>query len=618
MSLFQELNRRNVFRVAAAYAVAAWLVIQVAETIFPLFGFGDAPARIVVLVLAIGFVPVLVIAWAFEITPEGLKREADVDRESSITPQTAKKLDRITIAVLAVALAYFAFDKFVLDPQRDIDMTESAARAGAEQAREEARLDMSSDKSIAVLPFVSMTEDPADEFFADGLTEELSHVLARMGDLEVTGRTSSFYFKGRNEDLRVIGETLGVAQVLEGSVRRSGKQLRITAQLINTENGFHLWSESYDREMSDVIEIQKDIAQNVAVKLHASMLDDSPANGLSDIAIGPEAYALYLEAVSLSPYGKGRGLGEAQELVEKVTELAPDFAPGWNRLAAIHGRRLIFGDPDYPATPKEALGIMDDAISKALSLDPYSGEAHANLAGFAWIFEGNAAKAAPLIEHALELDPWNLELVSFAADFAKRIGRLDEALELEELLLSRDPLCEICRFNLARSYLFAGRYDAAEQQYRTMQSRGGGFHWSLGVVLLAKQQPEQALASFERHTDFPHLTLQGRAMALHDLGRVDEAQTALDELESEWGNEYPMETAQAFAWVGELDKAFEWLERSLPEGTTDLQTSFPHPIFDAFRDDPRWQAVMMRIGRTPEQMEKIPFSLDVARDRLGI
>ena len=472
------------------------------------------------------------------------------------------------------------------------------------------------DKSIAVLPFVSMTEVPGDEIFADGLTEELSHALARMSDLKVTGRTSSFYFKGRNEDLREIGETLGVAHVLEGSVRRSGDQLRVTAQLISADDGFHLWSEAYEREMSDVIEIQKDIAQNVAAKMRVSILDDSSTDGLADIAISPEAYALYLEAVSQSPYGKGVGLGEAQALVERVNELAPDFAPGWNRLAAIHGRRLFFGDPSYGLTPQQSLGIMHDAVQKALALDPYSGEVYANQAGIAWVFERDAAKAAPLIERALELDPWNLDLVSFAADFAKHIGKLEEALELEELLVARDPLCETCRLNLTRSYMFAGRYDEAEQQFRTMQSRGGGFHWSLGVVLLMKKLPEQALESFNKHNSFEYLKLQGRAMALHDLGQTEESRKALGKMRNSWGHEYPNATAQALAWVGELDEAFEWLERSLPEGTADLQTSFPHPLYDPFRGDPRWQEVLTRIGRTPEQMKKIPFSLDTARERL--
>jgi TolB-like protein len=478
--------------------------------------------------------------------------------------------------------------------------------------------DVTVDKSIAVLPFVSMTADPDDEIFADGLTDELSYTLARLGDLKVTGRTSSFYFKGRNEDLRAIGETLGVTWILEGSVRRSGELLRITAQLVNAEDGFHLWSESYDREMSDIIEIQKDIARAVATNLKTVIRDEQALDRLSDATISPEAYALYLRAVSLSPYGKTRDLGEAQRLIEQVTELAPGYAPAWNRLAAIHGRRLIFGDPGYEYGPEESLRIAADAVGKALAIDPWDGEAYANLAGVAWVFERNVRKAAPLIEKALELDPWNLEFLSFAADFAKHIGRLDEAIEIEEVLIRRDPLCDTCRGNLARSYVYAAQYDEAEKQYRTLQSMQGGYSFELGITLLLKQEPEQALSEFRR-PGIPGPAQQlGEAMALHDLGRVDEAEQLLLGVEAQWGETIPVAVAQAFAYVDDRDRSFAWLERLLPQRTIILQTSFPHPLYDALRDDPRWQALLERIDRSPDQLEEIPFSLDSARSRLGL
>lgn len=474
------------------------------------------------------------------------------------------------------------------------------------------------EKSIAVLPFVAMTNEPDAEIFADGLTDELSHTLASLGDLKVAGRTSSFYFKGRNEDLREIGNTLGVAHVLEGSVRQSGKQLRVTAQLVSTADGFRLWSESYDREMSDIIDIQKDIASAVATELRTSMLDEGTADLPFAATIGPEAYALYLKGVSLSPYGKTRDLGEAQALLERVTELAPEFVPGWNRLAAIHGRRLVFGDPDYGEDPAESLRIAGAAVERALDLDPDSGEAYANLGGAAWVFERNVEKAAPLIEKALDLDPWNLDIVSFAADFAKYIGRTTEALELEQVLVARDPLCDTCRANLARSYLFARRYDEAEKQYRTLQSMKGGYHWTLGVVLLLQQRPELALESFREHAVIENFRDLGQAMALHDLGRSDEAAQLIAEVETRWGDDATLELAQALAYVGEADRAFEMLESALPKFTLILQTSFPSPLYDSLRNDSRWWSLMERIGRSPEQLAQIPFSLDGARERLGL
>ena len=220
MSLFSELKRRNVIRVSAAYIVVAWLIIQVAETLFPLFGYGEAPARIVVIVLAIGLAPALIISWAFEITPEGLKRDGEVDHAQSIATHTGKKLDRVIMAVLVLAVAYFSFDKFVLDPQRDVDITESATRAGAEQAKEEARLGMFNDKSVAVLPLINRSEAKEDEFFADGMHDELLTRLSRISSIKVISRTSVMHYRNTEKTIPEIARELSVATILEGSVQR--------------------------------------------------------------------------------------------------------------------------------------------------------------------------------------------------------------------------------------------------------------------------------------------------------------------------------------------------------------------------------------------------------------
>ena len=289
MTLFNELKRRNVFRVGAAYVVAAWLLIQVAETIFPLFGFDETPARIVVIVLVIGLVPSMIFAWVFELTPEGRKKEKNIDRSRFDTPQSNQKLNRMIMVVLSLALGYFAFDKFVLDPAEDVQIAESAHQEG----RSAALTESFGDKSIAVIPFVNISDDPGNEFFCDGLTEEILTLLAKIPELKVIGRTSSYAFKGINEDLREIGRKLGVKTLLEGSVRKSGQRVRITAQLINASDGSHIWSESYDRTLIDIFEIQDDVASAIidAMQLHVSA---APTRGQPTVSA--EAYTLFLQA----------------------------------------------------------------------------------------------------------------------------------------------------------------------------------------------------------------------------------------------------------------------------------------------------------------------------------
>ena len=230
MSLFTELKRRNVFRVGTAYIVVAWLVIQVVETIFPAFGFGDSAVRVVAILFAIGLVPAFVLSWIFEFTPEGLKREDEVDRSQAISSYASKKLDRAIIVILTLAVGYFAVDKFVLDPARDTEIEKRAAQRG----RSETLTSSFGQNSIAVLPFVNMSDDASNEYFADGLSEELINLLVKLPTLKVAARTSSFSYKGKDTKIAQIGEELNVAHVLEGSVRKAGSRVRITAQLISS------------------------------------------------------------------------------------------------------------------------------------------------------------------------------------------------------------------------------------------------------------------------------------------------------------------------------------------------------------------------------------------------
>jgi TolB-like protein len=333
MGLIAELRRRNVIRMAGLYLVGAWLLVQVAGTVLPWFGVADAMLRGVVLVLALGFVPALVFAWVFELTPEGLKRDAEVKPEESIAPRTAQRLDRMIIAVLLLALAYFGVDKFVLGPKRDAALAvASAAQAHASAKAADATPPKHAARSIAVLPFVNWSTDPENEFFSDGLSEEILNSLARIEGMQVVGRTSSFQFKGKTADLRAIGEALGVATVLEGSVRREGERARITAQLIRTSDGIHLWSETYDRTVQDSLAVQLDIAEQVAGALNV-LLDDKQRARMREAGVANvDAFIAYQKGWKLYGEAHGKpgvdlldGLRAANVEFDRATTLEPDF-----------------------------------------------------------------------------------------------------------------------------------------------------------------------------------------------------------------------------------------------------------------------------------------------------
>jgi TolB-like protein len=331
-SLFAELKRRNVIRMAGLYLVGAWLLTQVASTVFPAFDVPGWALRALIIVLAIGFVPALIFAWVFELTPEGIKRDAEVKPEESIAPQTARRMDRTIIVVLIIALVYFCFDKFVLGPRREVAAAISATQAARPTPAGVAAPVAAevSPKSVAVLPFVNMSGDPKNEFFSDGITEEILNALAQIPDLKVAARTSAFAFKGKDPDLRHVGEVLAVAHVLEGSVQRSGDDVRITAQLIDTRSGFHLWSEKYDRKLTNIFAVEDEISKAIADKLQLQ-LAGARASGTGNTS-DAQAHELYLRGLPLLA-ARGPGLRDAIAAFGKAVELDPKYAQAWGALA---------------------------------------------------------------------------------------------------------------------------------------------------------------------------------------------------------------------------------------------------------------------------------------------
>ena len=300
MGLVSELRRRNVFRVAIAYAIIGWIVLQIGDVLAPALRLPDWMVSALAFFLILGFPASLVFAWAFELTPDGIRREKDVDRNKSITHITGRKLDYLIIAVLALALTVFAFDEWVIEPSREADLVQRTTEAKTADAIE-AKESVVPAESVAVLPFVAMSNGPDDEYFADGLTEEILNSLSHVPGLLVTARTSAFAFKGQDVPVPKIADQLGVAHIVEGSVRPAGEQMRITVQLVRAADGFHLWSNSYDRSRDDILGIQSEIAEKVAtalgVFLNEEQLRKMYAEGVND----PEAFSALVEVAVGAP-----------------------------------------------------------------------------------------------------------------------------------------------------------------------------------------------------------------------------------------------------------------------------------------------------------------------------
>ncbi len=606
MSFFSELKRRNVLRVGAAYVVAAWLLIQVAETIFPLFGFDGGPARIVVIVLAIGFLPTLIFAWVFELTPQGLQKESDIDRTRSITSQRGKKLDRMIMLVLALALGYFALDKFVLDPARDKMQVESATERAVQEALANASQSAVLAPSIAVLPFVDMSPNQDQEYFSDGLAESLLHLLARIKELKVAARTSSFAFKNKNAPVSDIGEVLNVAYVLEGSVRKSGDQVRITTQLIETDKGYHLWSKTYDRAMGDIFAIQDEIAEEVVKSLKLTMLRDVPTTRETD----PDAYALFLQARYLHRQFKRDSSEQALKLYRQVLAIDPEYAPAWTNMSSVYSNLAKLD----PRPPDEAYELAREAAETAILIDQNLSSAYDQLGWLAFHHDADFAKAIRYYEKALTLYTNNYGMIGNAGTLAQAIGRIDEAIELMEYHVKRQADSAIAHNNLAIAYWYAHRFEDSERSIRTalrLSPDYWGGQYRLGKALLLKGELGNALVAFESESTDEEFRVKGLALAYHALGRRAEADAALADLTERWGETWPSEVAQVHAYRGHLDAAFRWLDKKDDKsGVRWVDWRFD-PLYRNLQEDPRWQALLENSSATDRHLAKLKLNFEL-------
>jgi len=594
LSLFNELKRRNVFKVGVAYIVIAWLVAQVLQLVFESFGTPDWVMKTVLVLLATGLPFVLFFAWAFEITPEGIKRESEVDRSRSITEETGRKLNGAIVVVLVLALGYFAFDKFVLSTARDAALVEATRQEAVQQesARETAAVNTQPDKSIAVLPFVNMSGDEENEYFSDGLTEELLNALAGIKELKVTGRTSSFAFKGKNTDLREIGQMLGVAHILEGSVRKANNRVRITAQLIKAEDGYHLGSETFDRQLDDIFAIQEEIARRVASELSATLLGDSEDQLVHTDTTNTQAYEDYLRGryLFLRDPDDVQLQNESEQLFQHAIELDPDFTLAWYGQFGVLNFRHRAGSIDY----KEGAVQMRKLAEKMIAMDPDLPESQLALARTSMV-EKNWPAAESAARQALGSSPGDVDVLNTMAGLMAILNRKDDALKYAREAQARDPLNFRTLFNLSMAYSSMGRCeDVAEVMQSALSLVPGAsrYHGALANCwMMHRGDAEKAIGLFaDEPLNFIRLT--GLAIAYDKLGDRARAKQYLDELITSEGDAAAYQYAQIYAQWGETDKALDALEHAWEIGDPGLILVNADSHMEPLRDEPRFVSLM--------------------------
>ena len=493
MSIFNELKRRNVFKVGIAYVVVAWLVAQVLQLVFESFGTPVWAIKSVLVLLAIGLPFALFFAWAFEMTPEGIKREEDVDRSQSITSQTSSKLNSMITVVMALALAYFAYDKFILSGDSKTAPVEASTPTVAEESVNE-EVPAESDWSIAVLPFVNMSSDPEQEYFSDGISEELLNGLAKIDSLKVAARTSSFSFKGQNLPIGEIAEVLGVAHILEGSVRKSGSQIRVTAQLIRVSDGFHMWSETYDRELVNIFAIQDEITEAIVNELRIRLTDQTQIT--SQTTSSTAAYQEYLQGRYFWNLREKENLYLAIEHFEKATQLDSSYTDAWLGLA----ESLVLL-PVWEFSLAKAPDQMErarQAANRALELNPSSGRAYAVLA-YRNLLKLEWRESFLNFEKAVNYEPGNATAWHWYAGGLLSVGRSDEAVQAYQTAIELDPRSRVIGVNVAEGFGFNGQYDDALNQIDQTLSFAPDFlfAWQIkGFYHVTKHEFAEARAAF--------------------------------------------------------------------------------------------------------------------------
>ena len=556
---FEELKRRHVFKSGIAYLIVAWLIAQIASLVLPAFEAPPYILKILLFLLLIGFPVNLVISWIYDVTPEGIKKTKSLDEKSYLKNSRLNKVIISSLVLVVVVIASSFFFKEVLIP----------------------------DKSIAVLAFADMSPEKDQEYFSDGISEELLNIITRTPDLRVSSRTSSFSFKDKGLTAEAIGKELKVAYILEGSVRKADNTLRITAQLINTADGAHVWSETYDRYMDDILKIQDEIAAAVSKKLQITL-----GYTVAEKKVDTEAYTLFLKARHLTHQNSKEAYIKAEEIIKASIAIDTTYAPSYSLLANIYDTGS-YNFLTRPVAEGIVLGIA--AAEKAVALDPEYADAHANLASLqmnAWQFTA----ADKNMKTALRLAPNNSSILGSAA--LMKFGHTEQAIALIEQAIAKDPVVYGNYYNLGYYNYNAGNLDKADAALDTFMiynPNSAIVHYVKCMILLARGEAEAALVEAEKE---PHafFKLYARHFALFALGRKAEADLLLNELEDTYGATEAANMADAYAFRGEIDTAFEWLNKAVALKDPVLIDGLNYPSFKKLYGDPRWGQLIAKMG----------------------
>jgi adenylate cyclase len=608
-SLWAELKRRNVIRVSVLYAVAGWVLLQIADILFGLLDVPGWGLRLVLGLLLLGLPLVVIFSWVFEMTPEGLKREREVDRSVSLTSETGRKIDRLIIVGLVTVVIVLLADR-VLFMSGSEEQEQLAEQSPAEVVSGDDSLEDrgggDQQKSIAVLPFVNMSGDEENEYFSDGLTEELLNLLAKVDDLRVSSRTSSFAFKGKDTSLPSVAHELKVDNILEGSVRKSGAKVRITAQLIDVETDSHLWSETFDRKLDDIFAIQDEIAQAVVEALKVQLLEPGETSTQALRETTTDAYLLYLQARHTYELARDTRdddlVSRAIDHFQSVLEIDPDYALAYAGLADTYGFQSISGS----LSVHEGYERSREMAEKALAIDPDLVEALLALADIQLEYDWDMEAAERSYRRALEIRPSDAEGLRTYGYFLVSDGRFDEAMEYYRKALEVDPMQVRAYFGLAMSLIFAGRFEelpALTEKLATHRDEQFMERWNSNIELSTLRHTGRYAELIEVLPDNPESLgdLQDAAIAYYRTGNEQRAGEYLDqmiEIVNERSDGFS-EVAAVLAQMNDADRAIEYVEKAVQAREVNFGFIRIDPDFEPLYDDPRFIQLLEHAGLEP-------------------